>query len=74
MRTQALRVTAGVYENGDWHVTLIRDIYTRGVLINSELLVGPIYCHWNRVEAETLRCLDLLRDFELEHLDVTAAG
>ena len=29
MRTQALRVTVGAYENGEWHATFIEDTYER---------------------------------------------
>jgi len=74
MRTQALRITVGMYDNGDWHVTYIEDTYIRGVLVNSELLVGPIYCRWQDVEEVTRRQLRLLHSRELARLGVPAVG
>jgi len=73
MRTQALLVTVGVYEGGDWHVTFIEDTYLRGVLINSELLVGPLYCRWQDVEEVTHKQLRLLRARELARIGLPAA-
>lgn len=74
MRTSALRVTAGVYEHGGWHVTFIEDTYERGVLKNSELVVGPLYCGWSDVERVMQQQLRLLRARELARISVPAAG
>lgn len=74
MRTQALRVTVGAYENSEWHVTLIQDTYTRGVLVNSELLVGPIYCARHQVERAVLQQLRMLMAREDARLALPATG
>jgi hypothetical protein len=50
VKTRALRVTVGCYERGGWHVSIIRDVYDRGVLQDSELVIGPIYCTKEQVQ------------------------
>jgi hypothetical protein len=51
MRTRALRVTVGVYESAMWHVSIIQDVYERGVLVDSVMWWGPMYCGRDRVLA-----------------------
>lgn len=74
MRTSALRVTAGLYPDGEWHVTLIEDSYLRGVLINSELLIGPMRCPWDDVEDQVLAMLRRLKERELSRITLAATG
>lgn len=64
MRTQALRVTVGAYQTGGWHVTLIKDTYERGVLKNSELVWGPLYCGEDRLRGLVLEAVDHLIETE----------
>ena len=64
MRTQALRVTVGLYSDGEAHVTLIQDSYERGVLKNSELLLGPVWCSPDRVREVVARQVDYLLALE----------
>lgn len=74
MRTCALRVTVGLYPSGEWHVTLIEDSYLRGVLVNSELLVGPMYCRWDQVEDQVQTMLGRLKERELARMELAATG
>lgn len=74
MRTQALRVTVGAYQDGDWHVSLIEDTYERGVLKNSELLYGPIYCTERQVHWQVDRAVTRLIRIERERVRSAAAG
>ena len=74
MRTQALRVTIGAYEDREWHVTLIQDTYLRGVLQNSELLVGPIYCHRSEIYWIVAKQIDRLVEMEQARLEQAAAS
>jgi hypothetical protein len=75
MRTRALRVTVGAYENHLWHVTLVADSYERGVLVNSELLTA-MHAPDHLVELEVVRALHRLMDIEAERLarDTEGAG
>jgi hypothetical protein len=67
MRTRALRVTVGAYENHLWHVTLVADSYERGVLVNSELLTA-MHAPDHLVELEMVKALHRLFDIEAERL------
>jgi len=56
MRTQAIRVSFGAYQDGTWHVATVLDTYDRGVLVNSELQSlsrpdTPDELHWDVEQA-----------------------
>lgn len=74
MRTQALRVTVGAYQTGGFHVTLIKDTYERGVLRNSELVWGPLYCGEDRIQGLVAEAVDHLVETERARVEVPAAG
>jgi hypothetical protein len=66
MRTQALRVTVGAYSDTQWHVSIIHDVYERGVQVDSRMMWGPMYCSRSRVlglvHEATVRLLELEAD------------
>lgn len=69
MRTQALRVTVGAYSDGAWHVSVIRDIYERGVLVNSQLELGPLHCDAQQLRWKVRGAVDHLMALEEERLE-----
>jgi hypothetical protein len=74
MRTSALRVTIGAYSDTTWHVSIIQDIYQRGVLVDSVMWWGPMYCGWDRVVGLVEEAALRLRELELERLKLPATG
>jgi len=74
MRTQALRVTIGAYSDTTWHVSIIKDTYERGVIVDSTMWWGPMYCGWDWVMGLVEEAALHLRELELDRLRVPAAS
>jgi hypothetical protein len=74
MRTSALRVTIGAYSDTQWHVSIIRDIYERGVIVDSIMWWGPMYCGWDRVVGLMEEAALHLRELELDRMRLAATG
>jgi hypothetical protein len=74
MRTRALRVTVGVYETAMWHVSIIQDVYDRGVLVDSVMWWGPMYCGWDRVQSLVQEALEHLKGLETARLAEETRG
>jgi hypothetical protein len=74
MRTSALRVTIGAYSDTTWHVSIIQDLYERGVLVDSVMWWGPMYCEWDRLVRLMVDAALRVREIELDRLRLAPTG
>jgi hypothetical protein len=44
MKTRHLQMNIGAYSAGGWYVSIVEDIYERGVQKDSRIVWGPLHC------------------------------
>lgn len=74
MRTSALRLSIGAYSDETWHCTVIRDIYERGVMVDSTIDSRSLPTTEAQLRWNVGLALERIIAFEHERIERAAAG